>query len=153
MGFPGYCNFGIVWNTIPGKTTYENRGCESWELDCLALRRNRMDSDWQGMFVHGLGLLARTCCRGTRRVSWELTSGGHQSLFREMEHTLLPKSASVRVVFVPGIIFLKNVQKGNRWMAQKSTSDLGKTWASLSLPFFFLFKSSLPLDFSSWKTT
>lgn len=67
------------WNcsehkSIPGKTTYEYRGCESWELDCLALRRNPMDSDWQGMWVHGLGLLAHTCSRGTRSRGWDGSS-------------------------------------------------------------------------------
>lgn len=65
--------------SVPGKNKYEYRGYESWELDCLDLRRNPMDSDWQGMFVHRLGLLAHTCSRGTRsrRMSWELTSGGY----------------------------------------------------------------------------
>lgn len=47
-------------------------------------------------------------------MSWELTSrgtSGHQSLCREMEHVLLSKSASVGVVFTPGIILKKKMCK------------------------------------------
>lgn len=114
---PQFWNY-LEHKSIPDKTTYEYRGCESWELDYLALRRNPMDSDWQGMFVHGLGLLAHICFGGprSRRVSWELTSEGtcgHQSLCREIEHILLSKLASVRVVFTPGIILKKMCKKKN----------------------------------------
>lgn len=78
-----------------------------------------MDSDWQGMFVHRLGLLA--LFQGDQEQEDELGTHlragtcGHQSLCVEMEHTLLSKSASAGVVFTPGIIFFKVYKKIGGW--------------------------------------
>lgn len=84
-----------------------------------------MDSDWQGMFVHGLGLLAHTYCRGTGKIQGDTC--GHQSLCREMQHTLLSKSASVGVVFISGIIFFKMCKRKKIGGWTKIYIDLGKT--------------------------